>query len=63
MLRTSTESTTNQEQPQIKTISSSSNEDHVDALNQLIEDLKSGKIDESEFNKNQIFSTKNWEPQ
>ncbi len=48
---TSTESTTNQEQPQIKTISSSSNEDHVDALNQLIEDLKSGKIDESEFNK------------
>ncbi len=45
------ESITRQEQPQIKNISTSNNEDHIEALNQLIEDLNSGKISESEFNK------------
>ncbi len=48
---TSTESATNQEQPQIKNISSSTDEDYVDALNKLIEDFKLGKINESDFNK------------
>ena len=42
--------TTNQEQPQIMSKSSDKNKDHIDALNQLIEDLESGKISESEFN-------------
>ena len=47
----STESATNQEQPQIKNTSSSVNEDYVDALNKLIEDFKLGKINENEFNR------------
>lgn len=39
-----------QDQPEIKTISTSNNRDHVDILNELIEDLESGKITQSEFN-------------
>ena len=40
----------NQKQPVIESISSNDSKDHVDALNELIEDFKSGKITESEFN-------------
>jgi hypothetical protein len=48
---TSNKNINSQQQPIIKNISSNNNKDHVDALNELIEDLKSGKIDEFEFNK------------
>ena len=39
-----------QEQPKITNLSTSDNRDHIEALNQLIEDLESGKITEAEFN-------------
>lgn len=39
------------QQPKISKVSSSNNQDHVDALNKLIEDFQSGKISQTEFNK------------
>lgn len=41
----------NQEQPVINSITSSNNDDHIDALNKLIDDLESGKISKNDFNK------------